>query len=202
MAISQKVQLEIIRLYQAGLSMTQISQELCVSQSAVVYHLQKRGIARRSRSDATVQWNITHAGKKAAQIKQELTFEEEKLRVAGVMLYWGEGTKGHTAVKFANSDPDMIVIFLQFLRNICGIWEERLKLLVHLYPDHDEKELIRFWSITTGVPQKNFYKSSLHIGKKGTYRHKSRYGTLTVNYSDKKLLEQINSWIDEYRDKR
>lgn len=182
--------------------MAQIADRLCISPSTVVYYLEKNGIKRRSRSDANVQWNITQVGKKVARVKTVFTHEEEKLRVAGVMLYWGEGCKGWTTVKFANSDPDMIVHFLRFLREICGIWEERLKALVHIYPDHNEREVRLFWSRITKIPQENFYQSFVHIGKKGAYKKKSKYGTLTLSYSDKKLLEQINEWIDEYRDKR
>jgi len=203
MALSQKIQKDIVQFYQRdSFSMAQIASKLGISPSAVVYYLEKNGVKRRSRSDATVQWNITQAGKKVAQVKERFTPEEEKLRVAGVMLYWGEGCKGWSTVKFANSDPDMISLFLRFLREICGVWEERLKALVHIYPDHDEKEVRLFWSSLTGIPQKNFYQSYVHIGKKGTYKRKSKYGTLTLNYSDKRLLEQINTWIDEYRDKR
>lgn len=203
MALSQKIQRDIVRLYQKeSLSMAQIATKLAISQSAVVYYLEKNGVKRRSRSEAIVQWNITQIGKKVARVKSVVTLEEEKLRVAGVMLYWGEGCKGWSTVKFANSDPDMIVLFLRFLREICGVWEDRLKALVHIYPDHDEKEVRLFWSSVTGIPQKNFYQSFVHIGKQGTYKRKAKYGTLTLNYSDKRLLEQINMWIDEYRYKR
>jgi predicted transcriptional regulator len=203
MALPQKMQQDIIRLYQESqFSMAQIATKLGVSQSAVLYYLEKSQIKRRSRSDATVQWNITHVGKKVAKIKERLTIEEEVLRVAGVMLYWAEGSKGHATVQFVNSDPDMIKFFLRFLRAICGIDEDRLKLLIHLYPDQDEAELISFWSRTTGVSKKNFNKSYLHQGKSGTYKRKSLYGTIALKYSDKRLLEQINEWIDEYRDKR
>lgn len=117
------------------------------------------------------------------------------------MLYWAEGCKGRVTVKFANSDPDMVKLFLPFLREICGIWENRLKLLVHMYPDHDERHLIAFWSHVTKVPKENFYKSFVHEGKKGTYKKKSEHGTITVNYSDKKVLDRINSWIAEYKKK-
>ena len=115
------------------------------------------------------------------------------------MLYWGEGAKTGGSVKFANSDPEMIKVFLNFLREICGIHEERLKALIHIYPDHNESELKFFWSESTGIPMERFYKSHVHNGKVGTYKNKSRYGTIAINYSDKKLLHVLLSWIDQYK---
>ncbi len=179
--------------------MAQIAKKFNVPSSSVVYYLNKNGVVRRSRSDAVTQWHITKFHKKPLVLKKTFYGEEEKLRLAGVMLYWAEGCKGWSTVKFVNSDPDMIRLFLRFLREVCGIWESRLKLLIHMYPDHDEQELIGFWSGITKVQKQNFYKSYVHVGKKGTYKKKSPYGTLVINYSDKKLLNQINLWIKEYR---
>lgn len=184
-----------------NLSLAQIGVKFHVSPSTVVYYLDKYKIARRSRSEAVTQWHITKFHKKPIKIKKTFSDNEEKLRLAGVMLYWAEGCKGWGTVKFVNSDPDMVKLFLSFLRKICGIWEDRLKLLVHMYPDHDKDALIDFWSGVTQVPRENFYKSFIHIGKKGTYKKKSLHGTLVVNYSDKKLLDTINFWISGYRKK-
>ncbi len=181
--------------------MAQVGAKFNVSPSAVVYYLKKNKISRRSRSDAVTQWHIKKYHKKPVTVKEIFSKKEEALRLAGVMLYWAEGCKGWGTVKFVNSDPSMIKLFLCFLREICGVWENRLKLLIHMYPDHDENKLIDFWSNITKVPKKNFYKSFVHTKQKGTYKKKSLYGTITINYSDKKLLDKINLWISEYKEK-
>ncbi|MDP3957773.1 MAG: hypothetical protein Q8Q10_04735 [bacterium] len=202
MAISIEVQNKLVSAYlQDNLSMAQVGAKFNVSPSAVVYYLNKNKVSRRSRSDAITQLYITKFHKKPVIIKGIFSKKEEALRLAGVMLYWAEGCKGWSTVKFVNSDPSMIKLFLSFLRKICGIWEDRLKLLIHMYPDHNENELIDFWSRVTKVPRQNFYKSFIHSKKKGTYKKKSLYGTLCINYSDKKLLTRINSWIGEYKEK-
>jgi hypothetical protein len=133
------------------------------------------------------------------QLKKTLSRKDEDLKIAGIMLYWGEGSKTGNAVKFANSDPEMIIVFINFLTRICGISQNRLKVLIHMYPDQNEKELKEFWSRTTGVPLERFYKSHVHQGKTGTYKRKSIYGTLAVSYSDKKLLNVLLLWIDQYK---
>jgi len=181
------------------LSMVQIAERLNISPSSVRYCLDKGDIQRRDIGEAINSWYFTKLNKKPFQLKLKLSFNDQKLKIAGIMLYWGEGSKTGNTVKFSNSDPDMTRIFLLFLRNICGIREERLKALIHVYPDLNEKKLKLFWSKVTNIPIKNFYKSHVHKGKKGTYKNKTRYGTLAISYSDKRLLQTILNWISAYK---
>ncbi len=183
------------------MSMAQIASKLKLSVSTIRYHLDKSGTPRRSRSEAINYWYAIKQNKKPFQLKTIITDTDANLKTAGIMLYWGEGAKTMNVVKFTNSDPAMIRLFLDFLRVICGVDESRLKALIHIYPDHNEAKLIKFWTRTTGIPLCNFYKSFLQEGKKGTYRNKSKYGTITINYPDTKLLKAILTWIDEYRKK-
>ena len=114
------------------------------------------------------------------------------------MLYWGEGYKRGGEVSFSNSDPRMIKVFLRFLRHVCGVHEERLRMALHYYQDHNPKELMTFWSEQTQIPALQFHTPYLHVRNGGTYRELSRYGTATVHYADKKLLKQILTWITDY----
>ena len=117
------------------------------------------------------------------------------------MLYWGEGSKKGNTVAFANSDPLMIRMYMRFLRDICGVDKERIRAVIHYYDDHSSQELLCYWSRVTRIPAAQFYKPFLHAGTRGTYRKKSQYGTISVQYSDKKLLQTINTWINEYQHK-
>ncbi len=193
---------EIVRLYvEARLSMAQIALKVGLSPSAITYILDTRGIKRRSISDAIITLGILSHNKKPFLLKKNLSRKEEDLKAAGVMLYWGEGGKTQSTVNFANSDPEMIKVFLVFLRNVCGISEERLRALIHRYPDQDPRFLQEFWSSVTGIPKERFYREFVHKGKLRTYKTKSRYGTLAVTYADVTLLRQILGWVDEYRQK-
>lgn len=188
-------------LYRKGLSMQQVAEKLKISASTVGYWLKKEGINRRSISDATTQAYITRFGKKKFAIKETLSSKDKELKNSGVVLYWGEGAKTGGVVKFANSDPEMIKLFLKFLREICGIDEERMKALMHIYPDHNYEDLKRFWMNVTKISEKNFYKPYIHIGRTGTYKKKSKYGTIAINYSDTKLQKLILEWIDDIKRK-
>lgn len=110
----------------------------------------------------------------------------------------GEGTKNGGVVALSNSDPDIIKVFLCFLRRVCGITEDRLRILLHIYKDQNENQLKKFWSSVTTIPLRQFVKTYMHKGKKGTYKNKSHYGTISLRYSDKRLLEYILSCIKKF----
>ena len=191
-------QREIARLYMdEGYSMMQIAQQFKCSVSTIRYWLDKNNVKRRSINEAINNIYSTKFNKDPFYLNKNLSKKDEELKIAGTMLYWGEGAKTGNAVKFANSDPEMIVLFINFLLKVCGISQNRLKVLMHIYPDHDEEALKAFWSRTTHIPTDRFYKSHVHIGKIGTYKRKSPYGTLAISYSDKKLLNILLSWIDQ-----
>jgi len=190
---------EIAQLYRSGLSAQQISDHLGIGCSKVRYALDKQRVARRDHSFASKMLHLTKFGKKQCNVKENLTEEEEHLRIAGTMLYWGEGTKSGNSVVFSNSDPQMIKMFLRFLRELCGIEKTRLRILLHTYENQDEDQLKSFWSDLTNIPTSQFSKTFCHTKTKGTYKKISLYGTVSLRYSDKELLNIINNWISQYK---
>ena len=197
-----KLETEIIKQYKEEcFSAVQISDNLNLNSSKVRYVLDKFGVKKRTISEAIRHLNRTKFKKGAFEIKTNLSNKEEKLKVAGIMLYWGEGTKQGNSVVFSNSNSDMVVLFLKFLREICGVSEERVRALLHFYEDQDEMKLKKYWSEKMKVPISQFSKSFLHKNKNGSYNEKSVYGTISLRYSDKELLKIINNWIKEYAEK-
>ena len=187
---------EIIDLYQTSkLSEQQIAERLSINLYAIRQVFRKNNIQKRSISEAIRYLNQTKYNKKPFVLPEVLTSEQEKLKLAVLMLYWGEGTKGGNGVALSNSDPQMIKLFVQFLREICGIEESRLRVTLHLYPDHDEKTLKEFWSSLTDIPLTQFNKPFVHRDTKGSYKKKSQYGTVEVRYSDILLIKLILGWL-------
>ena len=194
-----KQEQKITSLYiDSKLSEQQIAAHLGVSPSKVRWVMQKYKIPKRSISDAIRYLYITKFNKKQFILNTTLTAEQEKLKLAGVMLYWGEGSKKGNTVAFANSDPIMVALFSRFLKEVCGINILRLHVTLHLYEDLDDIKLKKFWSKIIGLSQKQFYKSHVHHNTKGSYKKKSKYGTVSLQYSDTRLLRLILRWISEY----
>ncbi len=183
------------------LSEMQTATHLSVNPHRVRYVLDKYKIKRRSISDAITHLYITKYGKRAFVVQENLSEKQKILKIAGVMLYWGEGSKKGSSVALANSDPKMVIIFLKFLREICGVDEKRLRIGLHHYRDHNVKRLLAFWSRTTKIPLSQFDRPFLHAkgNVNGSYRAKSEYGTVVLRYSDTRLLKLLIDWIRKYQ---
>ena len=114
------------------------------------------------------------------------------------MLYLAEGAKGRATVDFANSDPYTIKIFLEFLRKICGISEQRLRVYIYAYSYHNIDEIKQYWSNVAKIPQSQFTKPYIRKGNPNLSGRKMTYGLIHIRYNDKRLLQQILKWIEQY----
>jgi len=55
--------------------------------------------------------------------------ENRPLHLAGCMLYWAEGAKHRNKVYFVNSDPNMMLFFMRFLREELEVKDEEFAVL-------------------------------------------------------------------------
>jgi hypothetical protein len=105
------------------------------------------------------------------------------LLIAGAALYAGEGSKGDGAVKFANSDPRMIAMFLAWLRESFAIDESRLRLRLYLHEGLDLEAACRFWCMVTGIPMEQFGRPYRAVPDPSIRRSKHPMGCATVVYN-------------------
>lgn len=132
------------------------------------------------------------------EARQELeTLKYNPLFISGIMLYWGEGdklTNGQT--RLSNSDPELIRLYVEFLRKACRIPESKIKGSLLVYPDIDLQSNLRFWSFASSIPTTRFSKSVLIQGRHKTKR--LRHGVCSVlvlsTYFKVKMLEWMK-WL-------
>lgn len=186
------------RLYwDEKLSIPQIARHCNLHPTSVLKRMKKYNIERRNLSESNYLVNVY---KPQFKLKTLLTQEEEKLKIAGVMLYWAEGFKKGDGIDFTNSDPDMIKLFLKFLRRICGVGEKRLRLYLYAFEDQSVDRLKHFWNKTTQIPINQFTK--VYVRKADVNSSNNRrmpYGVVHIRYYDKKLLQAMLSWIEDYK---
>jgi transposase len=163
-----------------------------------IYDLMKRyRIPRRGRSEVNY---LTYRYKPRFKVKEKLMPEEEKLKNAGIMLYWAEGAKNGSGINFSNSDPKMIRLFLVFLRRICGINNNRLRVHLYAYSNQNLDKIKNYWQKMTNISLNQFNKPYVRKNNSNKSGRKLPYGLVQIRYNDKKLLETINFWINEYLD--
>jgi hypothetical protein len=187
------------RLYwDKRLSIPQIAGQYNLHPTSVFKRMKKYKIERRGFSESGYLANVH---KPQYRLKALLTKEEEKLKIAGVMLYWAEGYKKGDGIDFVNSDPDMVKLFLRFLREVCGIGEKRLRLYLYAFESQNIGRLKQFWNKITQIPISQF--SKVYVRKAGADSGKTGrrmpYGVVHIRYYDKKLLNAISGWIEDYK---
>ena len=91
------------------------------------------------------QIRILTAKNEALEVQTQIPKSLEVLELALAMLYFGEGAKEHKT-SLGSSDPFMLSFFISGLEKVYGIKRNELKYELHLRDDHNEKQMIRFWS--------------------------------------------------------
>ena len=108
---------------------------------------------------------------------------EREFLVAGVALYAGEGSKGDGTLRFANSDPRMIVFFCSWLRRFFEIDESRLRVHLYLHQGLDLAAAIAYWSALTSIPPSQFLKPYRAVPDPSIRHAKHVHGCVSIGYS-------------------
>lgn len=184
--------------YEEKLNAREIAEKLNISLDAVYYFMRSNGLKRRSYSE----FNFVRFEKKppSFKLRNNLSIKDKELKALGTMLYWAEGFQSDSAdiVDFANSKPAMIALFLRFLRRICGVNESKLRVYLYCYSNQNLEYLINYWSKLTNLPKEQFTKPYIREDFKIEKAGKMKYGLIHIRYYDKKLLELIRKWTNEY----
>lgn len=208
-----------IALRKQEMSYSQIKKILKVSKSTLSYWLRDYPLSEK-RIKELRDWNQqriercreTKRKKKEKRLgsfyKLQKRFifplNKREFYLAGLFLYWGEGSKRQQAMlSISNTDPSVIKFFIVWLTKVLKVPKEKLKIQLHLYQDMNIKKEIQFWSTTLNIPHKQFTNpyikesSSKRINHKGGFGH----GTCNVRTGDARLSEKTLMGIKAIADK-
>lgn len=127
-------------------------------------------------------WRIAH--EKAKRLIRSLT-ERDKILIA-VALYWAEGTKRE--FNFINTDPEMIHLFINVLRDVYHIKNEDFKITLRIYEDLDRDSCLNYWSEIIGI-KLDERKTTINV-LSGFKNGKLKYGMCRVRVKKGGLLHK------------
>ncbi|APY87873.1 hypothetical protein DCW30_08805 [Streptomyces alfalfae] len=151
-----------------GWTYSEIQTELSCSKSSVSLWVRDLPAPepRRTPEERRARMNAGLAELRAAQEREREAqkeaatravgrLSERELFLAGVVLYWAEGTKSKTyrrseALQFINSDPDVIRFHLRWLASL-GVTKDRLTLRLSIHESADVPAAETFWADVAGV---------------------------------------------------
>ena len=212
--VKRIVRAQAEKLRRQGVSVRDIAQQLHVSKSSV--SLWVRGIELTEAQAETLKDRQRHnRGRlKGAQTNRErfkalrLEYqtagrakarEGRPLHLAGCMLYWAEGAKEPNNVNFVNSDPNMMLLFMQFLREELLIPEELITLRIHCHSQDLEvqRKAERYWLDLLGLPETSLKKTLFKQGSE-TSKKVLHNGICTVRVHRVEYMQHIYGAIQEY----
>jgi hypothetical protein len=160
-----------------------------------IYNRQQSGTARSSAN--------ARARRVAAQRNGvAMAFAGDALHQMGCMLYWAEGARSRNQLAFTNSDPEMVDVFVHFLRRCYGVSDERiaLRVNVHLGNGLSLEEIEAWWLTRLGLPRPCLRPSMVNRPSRASQRKRRTlpYGTVRIVVSSTALVQSIFGAIQAY----
>ena len=209
-----------LNLRKLGKTYSEILREVPVAKSTLSLWLLQIGLSKKQKQNISVK-RLEAQRKGANAVKQKRLREVEEQRVLGVKdigriserelfligiaIYWAEGAKQKEGVSvsqpvdFSNSDPNMVKIFIKWLKESCHINNEAIyyALCIHRSKSLDILKEINWWKSFLGMESNVIIKIKYKKDNFGTRRHFMNYhGQFIVKVREStKLNRRISGWI-------
>lgn len=204
-----------LKLRKSGKSYNQISKKLRIPKSTISNWLSdkkwsetiKIQLADKNKlknSNFLVKLNaLKHLStlKRHDEYKKKARLEYDKLKhnklfLAGLSIYWGEGEKTNSGrVSLVNSDDRMLKVVINFYRKTLKIPEDKLRAALFIYKDIDENKAIKYWSKILNVNKKNFVKTQILPSRSKLTQNKVSNGMCNIYFSNTETNVKIREWI-------
>lgn len=148
---------------------------------------------RNGRLDSVYQKALIDIGK----------LSKRDLFLAGLFLYWGEGSKtSKYCTALTNTDPVMVKFFIKWITTCFDIKKSDLDILLHLYEDMNIESATKFWSKELGISLNQFKKPYIKESKLSGLSYKNGFGkgTCNVRISGRDLAEYVSQSLKYLRD--
>lgn len=110
------------------------------------------------------------------------------------LLYWAEGQKlpeRGAPVKFANTDPRLVLLFVTLLKNCYDIDPKKIKIRLYIHWYHNEKLVKEYWKRLLNLDEKQIYKMYRKKRSKTKRFRKNFMGICFVTYQSVDLRQRI-----------
>ncbi len=122
-----------------------------------------------------------------------LPLSKRELLIAGVFLYWGEGSKTRNSqLTVANTDPALVQFAVLWITEGLDIPKNKIQVLVHLYLDMDIEASLEYWSSILKIPRSQFAKPYIKKTNRSSIDYKGYgHGTCNLRVYNTEIKEKI-----------
>ncbi|MBI4158349.1 MAG: hypothetical protein HY505_01895 [Candidatus Yanofskybacteria bacterium] len=199
-----------------GFSYSEIENRLHIPKSTLSYWLknikltpeqtQKLNDKRIEVAKANALKKISKTSRMIEEIKKSSSqdvkeISKKELWLIGVVLYWKNGNKNDLkkGVHFSSSNPDMIKLFLKWLRDVGCVEDKEIKFDIFQKGNKAGKknssdEFINYWAKITGFSKEHFTRIYF---QKTSKKREGINGFLRIKVAQSSMLaRQIAGWIE------
>jgi len=207
-----------LELRQKEMSYSQIKKVLGVSKSTLSgwlkdYPLSEKRIRELRDSEQKIE-KCRETKRKKREARLNVFYNEEKSKIlpmskkelylAGLFLYWGEGSKSQNSAQLliSNTDPVVIKFFIYWAEESFNVPREKFSVQLHLYSDMDIDKEIGFWSKELKIEKKQFIRPYIKESLSSQITHKGAFGhgTCNLRIGDVRLFEKVIMGLKVIRD--
>lgn len=186
---------KIVKLRSHGYSLPEISKITGISKSTTFKYI--RGIPILP--EYISKWLEKRGGSKKRKLLKEQEALKEGKRLVGKLsrkelyifltaLYWCEGNKKDFSL--TNTDPYLIRVFIEGLRDIFHVSNDKIRVSIRIYEDLDREQCMNYWSQVVGISRDSIASVNVLSGKK---KGKLEYGMCRIRVlKGGDLLKKIN----------
>lgn len=110
------------------------------------------------------------------------------------MLHLCEGSKRIDLVEFANSNTEIVRLYIFLLQKVFKVRRSDMKVYLHLRSDQDTNRENEYWAKITHIPIQNFKKSQFDKRTLGKKTRIGYHGVCTIQIID----TAKGRWIQDY----
>lgn len=197
----------LLRIPKSTLSTWFSTAQLPLKAREILVHKTREGIKALGRFNHERTLRIVNENEtiRTRYMRMVGALSKRDLMLLGAALYWGEGHKNFSSsrksypfISFSNSDPDMIVLFIEFVERILGVPKCDLWGIAMIYPSLDPKKSIAYWRSISGIPKERFrcYSTISRASNGKRPRNLLPYGTLQIRVHKRHHFFKIRGLID------
>lgn len=207
-----KLKKQAVALRENGESYSAIELELGVSRATLSGWLGKLSLSTQAKKIILKrkQDHLKQACQKAASEHRRIRDEEVEKIVKEVvtdftnlkfdrltkemllaMLYLGEGFKKRSVVGLGNSNPKIVSVFVELLREIYLVSDNKLRCFLYLRADQNDEKEKRYWSKMLRINVSLFRKSQKDKRTLGKKTYKGYHGVCAVYCYDASIEKRL-----------
>lgn len=204
---------EARELRKQGKSVRVIAKEVGVSKASVSVWVKDIELTEDQKLSLSGNRNPTKASMQHSRnaFKRRMEYQAEgreqakkydSLHLMGCMLYWAEGYKSVNDTDFTNSNPNMMQLFIKFLRSI-NIKDEDMTVYIHCYINNNLSvgDIENYWLNLLELPKSCLRKTMANKTPKsstGKKANKLLYGVCKIRVHKVEVVQHIYGAIQEY----